>query len=61
MEGGSYGGPTGALTSDERTWGMLAHALAVAGHVFSASVLCWLVSVWVGHMMASRYNRLKRS
>ena len=27
----------------------------------AASVLCWLVSVWVGHMMASRYNRLKRS
>jgi len=27
----------------------------------AASVLCWLVSVWVGHMMAGRYNRLKRS
>jgi CrcB protein len=27
----------------------------------AASVACWLVSVWLGHMMASRYNRLKRS
>jgi CrcB protein len=25
------------------------------------SVACWLVSVWLGHMLASRYNRLKRS
>jgi CrcB protein len=27
----------------------------------AASLVCWLVSVWLGHMMASRYNRLKRS
>lgn len=27
----------------------------------AASVVCWLVSVWLGHMMASRYNRLARS
>ena len=27
----------------------------------AASVVCWLVSVWLGHMMASRYNRLTRS
>ncbi|UPT85467.1 fluoride efflux transporter CrcB [Bradyrhizobium barranii subsp. apii] len=27
----------------------------------AASVICWLVSVWLGHMMASRYNRLTRS
>jgi CrcB protein len=27
----------------------------------AASVVCWLVSVWLGHIMASRYNRLKRS
>ena len=27
----------------------------------ATSVVCWLVSVWLGHMMASRYNRLKRS
>ncbi|MET3912535.1 CrcB protein [Bradyrhizobium sp. S3.3.6] len=27
----------------------------------AASIVCWLVSVWLGHMMASRYNRLKRS
>lgn len=27
----------------------------------AASVICWLVSVWAGHMMASRYNRLTRS
>ncbi|OAF02938.1 chromosome condensation protein CrcB [Bradyrhizobium centrolobii] len=27
----------------------------------TASLICWLVSVWLGHMMASRYNRLKRS
>ena len=27
----------------------------------AASLICWLVSVWLGHMMASRYNRLKRS
>ncbi|TFV43633.1 fluoride efflux transporter CrcB [Bradyrhizobium niftali] len=27
----------------------------------ASSVVCWLVSVWLGHMMASRYNRLRRS
>lgn len=27
----------------------------------AASIICWLVSVWLGHMMASRYNRLTRS
>ncbi|NUR11787.1 MAG: CrcB family protein, partial [Bradyrhizobium sp.] len=27
----------------------------------AASVICWLVPVWAGHMMASRYNRLRRS
>jgi len=27
----------------------------------AASVLGWLVSVWAGHMMATRINRLKRS
>lgn len=27
----------------------------------AASVGCWLVSVWAGHKMASRYNRLTRS
>jgi CrcB protein len=27
----------------------------------AASVICWLVSVWAGHMMASRTNRLTRS
>lgn len=37
--------------------GMKYIALAYIG----ASVVCWLVSVWFGHMMATRYNRLKRS
>jgi CrcB protein len=32
-------------------------ALAYVG----ASVVCWLTAVWLGHMSASRYNRLKRS
>ena len=27
----------------------------------AVSVVCWLVSVWAGHMIASRYNRLARS
>lgn len=27
----------------------------------AASVICWLVSVWLGHMIASRTNRLTRS
>lgn len=27
----------------------------------ASSVVCWLISVWLGHTMASRYNRLKRS
>jgi CrcB protein len=27
----------------------------------AASLVCWLLSVWLGHMMAARYNRLKRS
>ncbi|MBR0774674.1 fluoride efflux transporter CrcB [Bradyrhizobium diazoefficiens] len=27
----------------------------------AASIVCWLVSAWLGHMMASRTNRLKRS
>ncbi len=25
------------------------------------SLICWLVSAWLGHMMAERYNRLQRS
>jgi fluoride exporter len=37
--------------------GMKSTALAY----IAASLICWLVSVWLGHMMASRYNRLKRS
>src|SRR6266702_895235 len=37
--------------------GMKSTALAYV----AASVVCWLASVWLGHMMASRYNRLKRS
>jgi CrcB protein len=37
--------------------GMKTMALAYVG----ASVICWLVSVWLGHMMAVRYNRLQRS
>ena len=32
-------------------------ALAYVG----ASVVIWLTSVWLGHLFASRYNRLKRS
>ena len=32
-------------------------ALAYVG----ASVVIWLTSVWLGHLGASRYNRLKRS
>jgi CrcB protein len=32
-------------------------ALAYVG----ASVICWLTAVWLGHLSASRYNRLKRS
>jgi fluoride exporter len=27
----------------------------------AASVICWLVSVWAGHMIASGTNRLRRS
>jgi len=26
-----------------------------------ASIVCWMVSVWLGHMLASRYNRTRRS
>lgn len=25
----------------------------------AASIICWLVSVWLGHMIASRLNRLR--
>lgn len=32
-------------------------ALAYIG----ASVVCWLLGVWLGHFLASRFNRLKRS
>jgi len=32
-------------------------ALAYVG----TSVICWLLAVWLGHTLASRYNRLKRS
>jgi uncharacterized Tic20 family protein len=36
---------------------MLAHALAVAGHVFSASVLCWLgpLIIWLTKRETSRF------
>ncbi|MBI5260556.1 MAG: fluoride efflux transporter CrcB [Bradyrhizobium sp.] len=27
----------------------------------AASVICWLSAVWLGHFLASRFNRLKRS
>jgi fluoride exporter len=27
----------------------------------AASVICWLASVWVGHIIASGTNRLRRS
>ena len=27
----------------------------------AASVICWLVSAWISHIMVSRYNRLTRS
>jgi fluoride exporter len=27
----------------------------------AASLICWLASVWLGHIIATRYNRLKRS
>ena len=27
----------------------------------AASIVCWLASVWLGHMIASRYNRVRRS
>jgi len=37
--------------------GMKYAALAYIG----ASVICWLVSVWVGYALAGRYNRVKRS
>ncbi|MFT4115907.1 fluoride efflux transporter CrcB [Bradyrhizobium sp.] len=37
--------------------GMKYTALVYVG----ASVVCWLASVWLGHMIAGRYNRLKRS
>src|SRR6201997_566626 len=37
--------------------GMKATALAY----IATSVISWLFSVWLGHMMASRYNCLKRS
>ena len=26
-----------------------------------ASIVCWLVSVWLGNMLAGRYNRTRRS
>jgi fluoride exporter len=37
--------------------GMTRTALAY----IAASVVCWLVSVWLGHMLASHLNRLKGS
>jgi len=27
----------------------------------AASVVCWLVAVWLGHILATRFNRLKGS
>jgi CrcB protein len=27
----------------------------------AASLVCWLASVWLGHIVASRTNRLKRN
>src|SRR3954469_4856066 len=45
------------LTSDERMWAMLSHGLAVAGHVFSASTLCWLgpLIIWLTKRQTSRF------
>ena len=37
--------------------GMKYVALAYIG----ASIICWLVSVWLGHLAANSYNRVKRS
>jgi CrcB protein len=37
--------------------GMRYSALAYIG----ASIICWLVSVWLGHLAANSYNRVRRS
>lgn len=36
-------------------------AKSTAAVYVGLSVVCWLASVWLGHRLASRYNRLKRS
>jgi len=37
--------------------GMRYAALAYIG----ASIICWLTSVWLGHVLADRYNRVRKS
>jgi CrcB protein len=59
---GFCGGYTTFSTFSLETFRLLHGGMKLTAFAYvAASVVCWLVSVWLGHVIASRYNRLKRS
>lgn len=59
---GFCGGYTTFSTFSLETFRLLhAGAKPTALAYVGASVICWLTAVWLGHIAADRYNRLKRS
>ncbi|MDA9433958.1 fluoride efflux transporter CrcB [Bradyrhizobium sp. CCBAU 51627] len=59
---GFCGGYTTFSTFSLETFRLIHAGMKYAALAYIAtSVVCWLASVWAGHMIASRYNRLTRS
>jgi CrcB protein len=59
---GFCGGYTTFSTFSLETFKLYHSGMARTAFAYiTASVVCWLVSVWLGHMLASRLNRLKGS
>ena len=59
---GFCGGYTTFSTFSLETFQLLHAGMKITALAYIlASVVCWLVSVWFGHMLAGRYNRTRRS